>query len=269
MCQYAGVSRSGYYKWLGRKNSESDLENYKILKEILNIHNEVKGIYGYRRMTMNINIRMDTHYNLKRIYRLMNENNIKSVIRRKKRNYKYHKPQIIAENILSRDFSSDKLNEKWLTDVTEFKISTGEKLYLSPILDLCSKRIVSYTYGKSNNNELVFNMLDKAIASNPEATPLIHSDRGYQYTSKSFKYKLDKFNATQSMSRPGKCIDNGPMEGFFGILKSEMFYLNKYDDLDNLKSDIDEYVKFYNSKRYQKNLKNLSPNQYREQILNR
>lgn len=220
-------------------------------------------------MAMNINIRMNTHYNLKRIYRIMKENNIKSVIRRKKRNYKYHKPQIIAENILSRDFSSDKINEKWLTDVTEFKISTGEKLYLSPILDLCSKSIVSYTYGKSNNNELVFDMLDKAIASNPEATPLVHSDRGYQYTHKSFKDKLDRFNARQSMSRPGKCIDNGPMEGFFGILKSEMFYLNKYDDLDNLKSDIDEYINFYNNKRYQKNLKNLSPNQYREQILNR
>lgn len=218
-------------------------------------------------MTMNVNIRMKTSYNLKRIYRIMNENNIKSRIRKKRRNYKYFKAQVVADNILSRKFDSNKLDEKWLTDVSEFKILTGEKLYLSPILDLCSKRIVSYTYGSSNNNALVFEMLDKAIASHPEATPLIHSDRGYQYTSKMFRKKLDDYNATQSMSRPGKCIDNGPMEGFFGTLKSELFYLNKYNSIDDLKKDIDNYILFYNNNRYQKKLKNLSPNQYREQIL--
>ena len=237
------------------------------MKEIISIHGEVNGIYGYRRMTMNINIRMKKSYNLKRIYRIMDENNIKSRIRRKRKNYKYHKPQIVAENILAREFNSNILDEKWLTDVSEFKITTGDKLYLSPILDLCSRRIVSYTYGKSNNNDLVFDMLDKAIASHPEATPLVHSDRGYQYTSKGFREKLDAYNATQSMSRPGKCIDNGPMEGFFGILKSEMFYLKKYNDIDDLKNDIDKYILFYNNNRYQKNLKNLSPNQYKEQIL--
>lgn len=269
MCKYANVSRSGYYKWLSGNRSKSDIENNEILREILFIHDKFKGIYGYRRMTMNINIRMNKVYNLKRIYRIMKENNIKSRIRRKKKNYKYYKPQIIAENLLAREFNSDSVNEKWLTDVSEFKISTGEKLYLSPILDLCTKRIVSYTCGKSNNNELVFKMLDKAIALNPEATPLVHSDRGYQYTHKDFKEKLNKFNATQSMSRPGKCIDNGPMEGFFGILKSEMFYLNKYYNLQDLESDIDKYIDFYNNHRYQKNLKNLSPNQYWEQILNR
>ncbi len=215
---------------------------------------------------MNINILMKKQYNTKRIYRIMKENNIESVIRRKRNKYKPVKPQVIAENVLNREFTSDSLNEKWLTDVSEFKISTGEKLYFSPILDLCSKEVVSYSYGNSNNNELVFNMLDEAIALNPEASPIIHSDRGYQYTSRGFKLKLDNFGAIQSMSRPGKCIDNGPMEGFFGIIKSEMFYLKKYDCLDDLKNDIDEYIRFYNNDRYQKNLKNMSPMQYRKHI---
>lgn len=168
---------------------------------------------------------------------------------------------------LNRDFSAATLNEKWLTDVTEFKLTNGTKAYLSAIIDLYDNSIVSYVLGHSNNNKLVFDTFDLAIKRNPSASPLFHSDRGYQYTSKAFKLKLDKVSATQSMSRVGRCIDNGPIEGFWGIIKSEMYYLKKFDNFDELKLTIDNYIEFYNNKRLQKKLKGLSPIEYRTQTL--
>ena len=131
-------------------------------------------------------------------------------------------PQYIAENILNREFTAEAPNEKWLTDVTEFKYYVGpvvHKIYLSAILDLFDRRIVSFVIRDSNNNALVFDTFDDAIAKNPDAHPLCHSGRGYQYTNRTFHSKLEKAGITQSMSRVGKCIDNGPMEGFWGILK--------------------------------------------------
>jgi len=160
---------------------------------------------------------------------------IHSVIRKKRYKYVKIKPEQVGKNILARNFTASKPNEKWLTDVSEFKIQNqSKKLYLSPIFDLYDNSIITYNLSFTNNNQLVFKMFDKAIKKYPNAKPLFHSDRGYQYTSKVFKNKLEKANMTQSMSRVGKCIDNGPMEGFFGILKSEMFYLNKYKDFDEL-----------------------------------
>lgn len=176
-----------------------------------------------------------------------------AVIRRRKKKYIQSTPQITAENILNRKFVADNPNEKWLTDVTEFKMTNGSKAYLSAILDLGDNSIISYVLGKSNNNKLVFDTLDKAIEANPTATPLFHSDRGFQYTCKTFKMKLNKINAVQSMSRVGRCIDNGPMEAFWGTLKSEMYYLRKFSTFEELEQAIDEYIKFYNTKRLQKN----------------
>lgn len=147
---------------------------------------------------------------------------------------------------------AENINEKWLTDVTEFKLTNGTKAYLSAILDLKDNSIISYVLGTSNN-KLIFDTLDKATIANPTASPLFHSDRGFQYTSKSFKNKLNDINATQSMSRVGRCIDNGPMEGFWGTLKSEMYYLRKFDRYKDLEQAIDEYIEFYNTKRLQKN----------------
>lgn len=186
-----------------------------------------------------------------------------AVIRRRKKRYIQSTPQITAENILNREFVADNPNEKWLTDVTEFKLANGSKAYLSAILDIGDNSIISYVIGKSNNNKLVFDTLDKAIEANPTATPLFHSDRGFQYTSKKFKYKLNEINAVQSMSRVGRCIDNGPMEAFWGTLKSEMYYLRKFSTFEELEQAIDEYIKFYNTKRLQKKLKGMAPVEYR------
>jgi len=130
--------------------------------------------------------------------------------------------------LLNRKFEANSPNEKWLTDVTEFKYGNGRKAYLSAILDLHSNTIVSSVMGHSNNNKLVFTTLKKALKAAPGDKPMLHSDRGFQYTSKAFKRKLDKAKMTQSMSRVGRCIDNGPIEAFWGTLKCEMYHLNTY-----------------------------------------
>ena len=171
-------------------------------------------------------------------------------------------PQYIAENILNREFTAEAPNEKWLTDVTEFKYYVGpivRKVYLSAILDLFDRRIVSFVIRDSNNNALVFDTFDDAIAKNPDAHPLCHSDRGYQYTNRTFHSKLEKAGITQSMSRVGKCIDNGPMEGFWGILKREMYYGKRFTDKETLVKMIEDYIDYYNNKRLQRNLGVLTP----------
>lgn len=212
---------------------------------------------------MNLNRRLGQTYNYKRVYRLMTILGLQSVIRRKKKRYVKSIPQHVAENLLNRRFTADKLNQKWLTDVTEFKYGNSKKAYLSAILDLHDKSIVGYVFGHSNNNNLVFKTLDIALEASPGASPIIHSDRGYQYTSNGFKLKLDAAEMTHSMSRVGKCIDNGPMEGFWGILKCEKYYLNKYNTYEELCNAIDEYIIFYNTKRLQKRLNGLSPMEFR------
>lgn len=177
--------------------------------------------------------------------------------------YKPSAPQHVAENVLNREFTAEKPNEKWVTDVTEFKYGLSKKAYLSVIRDLYDGSIISYVLGHSNNNQLVFKTLDQAIVRLHQKHPLIHSDRGFQYTSKAFKRKLEAAGMTQSMSRVGRCIDNGPMESFFGTLKCEKYYLHKYQTFEELNIAINEYIYFYNHERYQKRLNGLSPKEYR------
>lgn len=198
------------------------------------------------------------------IHRLMGYIGISARIRRKKVNRIRVKPEYTKENILARDFASKAPNEKWLTDVTEFSIpGDSRKLYLSPIMDLYDNSIIEYELSFKNNNHLVFSMFDKAIQRYPEVKPIFHSDRGFQYTGNIFKSKVEEAGMIQSMSRVGKCIDNGPMEGFFGTLKTEMFYGKKFKTLEELRAKIVEYIKFYNEKRFQKNLGCMAPLEYR------
>ena len=268
MCEILEIPHSSYYKWLKRKETEQEKIDYELCQIIQGYHDTFKGILGYRRMTLWINRLNHKQYNVKRIRRLMRLIGIKSKIRLKRKGFIKSTPQITAENLLNRNFEALATNTKWLTDVTEFKvIGTQKKVYLNAIIDLYDKSIVSYVIGFSNNNQLVFNTFDKAMEANPGAKPLFHSDRGYQYTSKIFKAKLDAIEATQSMSRVGKCIDNGPMEGFWGTLKSEMYYLNQFHSMELLIEAIHEYIDFYNNQRFQANLKGLTPMEYRNQAL--
>ena len=262
LCRRLNVNRSAYYKWRKRTPSGRQIENEQIVEWIKTLYEEQEGILGYRQMTLTVNREYNVHYNKKRIRRLMQLLHLKSVCRRKRYNYIKSTPEVTAENILNRDFYADKPHEKWLTDVTEFKYYVGaevRKIYLSAILDLYDRRIVSYKIGDSNNNLLVFETLDEAVKANPDAHPLFHSDRGFQYTGKIFHSNLIAANMRQSMSRVGRCIDNGPMEGFWGMLKSEMYYLRRFTSRDNLISAIERYLHFYNNKRYQQRLKCRTP----------
>lgn len=214
-------------------------------------------------MTMFINKLNQTSFSVCYIHRLMQVLKIKARIRRKRTNYVKVKPEQVGENILSRNFKAEYINQKWCTDVTEFKVpGQRQKLYLSAILDLYDRRIVAYELSNSNNNKLVFDNFKKAIKLNPNAKPIFHSDRGFQYTSKQFKIMLDGTGMIQSMSRVGKCIDNGPMEGFWGTLKSEMFYGIKFDDEDSIRNAIIKYINFYNNERFQDKLKGMTPIQF-------
>ena len=246
-----------------RSPSSRELQNKEIVKEMKVLHEKVDGIYGYRRMALNINRKFGQIFNHKRIYRLMKVAGIQSVIRKKKKSYKRSTPQHVAENRLNREFTAEKPNEKWVTDVTELKYGSSKKAYLSAILDLYDGSIVSYVLGHFNNNHLVFKTLDQATALLNGEHPLIHSDRGFQYTSHGFKRRIDQAGMTQSMSRVGRCIDNGPMESFWGTLKCEKYYLHKYQTFEELSLAIDEYIHFYNYERYQKRLNGLSPMEYR------
>ena len=240
--------------------------NKELIPLIKAAYQERNGILGYRQMTIKLNREHGFTVNHKRIYRLMKILQLQSVCRRKRKRYIKSTPEITAENILNRNFTSDQFGEKWLTDVTEMKYGIEQKAYFSAILDLGDKSIVAFMLGHSNNNELVFKTFDIAHKEYPDATPLFHSDRGFQYTSKKFHKKLVDAGMKQSMSRVSRCIDNGPMEAFWGMMKSEMYYLKKFSSYDELEAAVNEYIEYYNNHRYQKRLNCMTPIEYRRYL---
>lgn len=268
MCQQLGISRSAYYKWVHREISVQESENIQIAELIREYDERFNHILGYRRMTSWINHFNHTNYKQKRIHKIMKKIGIHSLIRKKKKKYTSSTPETVAENKLGRDFYASAPNEKWATDVTEFKIpGEKKKLYLSAILDLYDRYLVAYVISTRNNNHLVFKTFDKAIASNPEAKPLFHSDRGFQYTNKVFQRKLMEQEMEQSMSRVGHCIDNGPTEGFWGIIKSEMYQMYKITDEASLRFAIKDYIRFYSEERPQNRYHCKTPLEVRTEAL--
>ncbi len=257
------ASRSAFYKWVSGKLSRRAEENERLADKIEQIHEENPD-KGYRRLNDDLRHDYGIHVNDKRVLRICRARDIKSTIK-----YASHSctrqakdPQYVAENLLDRQFHADKPNQKWLTDVTEFKWYEGatvHKLYLSAILDLCDRRIVAFVIGDRNDDPLVFKTFDKAIKANPNAHPLFHSDRGFQYTNRAFHHKLEKAGMTQSMSRVAHCIDNGPMEGFWGILKRERYYGRRFTSKQSLVQMIQSYIHYYNTLRVQRNLGILTP----------
>lgn len=228
---------------------------------------------GYRRIRDDLERYHGIKANDKRVLRICRKKGIKSTIKYSNNGCTRQaiNPQFIADNILNRNFTAEAPNQKWLTDVTEFKWydenNDKHKVYLSAILDLYDRRIVAYVISDHNDNRLVFNTFDKAIVSNPGATPLCHSDRGFQYTNRNFHAKLEAAGMTQSMSRIAKCIDNGPMEGFWGILKRERYYGNRFTARDSLVKMIEDYIEYYNTRRLQRKLGILTPFEKHEQYL--
>ena len=248
---------------MNREIPAYEIENRKIAEEIKKIHNASPD-KGYRRIRDELERYHGIKANDKRVLRLCRKLGIKSTIKYADNGCTRHakNPQYIAENLLNREFTAEMPNEKWLTDVTEFHYYTGtekHKVYLSAILDLYDRRIVSYIIGDSNNNALVFDTFDNAVKANPDARPLFHSDRGFQYTCRTFHSKLEAAGMKQSMSRVAKCIDNGPMEGFWGILKRERYYGKCFTSRESVMEMIKDYIDYYNNKRLQRNLGVLTP----------
>ena len=238
-------------------------DKYSEVKEaIQQIFDEHQGRYGYRRITLELRNR-GIVLNHKTVRRLMNQMGLKCLVRMKK--YRSYRGRIgkIAPNILERDFQATKPNEKWVTDVTEFHLH-GEKLYLSPILDLYNGEIIAYHLEKRPVYPLVSKMLDKAFEQLKDGdSPILHSDQGWHYQMKQYHHALKKQGITQSMSRKGNCLDNAVMENFFGLLKSELLYLREFESMEHFKLELENYIHYYNYKRIKAKLKGMSPVQYR------
>lgn len=254
------IARSSFY--YHQKNSSLP-DKHQVTKELIkSTYHKHKGRYGYRRITDEIKNKGFT-INHKTVLRLMKTLNLKSKIRVKK--YKSYKGEQgkIAPNILERNFKASAPNQKWATDVTEFNVS-GNKLYLSPIIDLFNQEIISYEITERPVFNQVEVMLKKAFKKIPNNTSLmLHSDQGWQYQMKRYQNLLKEKGIVQSMSRKGNCLDNAIIENFFGTLKSELFYLKKYDSIVQLKEEIQEYIYYYNNERIKSNLNKMSPIKYR------
>ena len=254
------MARSNFYY---HQKKVKSADKYQVIKELIkSIYHKHKGRYGYRRITDELNSK-SIIINHKTVLRLMKLLGLKSLIRVKK--YKSYKGEQgkIAPNLLEIKFKATAPNQKWATDITEFNIS-GQKLYLSPIIDLFNQEIISYELTERPVFNQVVMMLKKAFKKIPDNTNLIlHSDQGWQYQMKRYQNQLKEKGIIQSMSRKGNCLDNAIIENFFGILNSELFYLNKYTSVDELKKEIDVYIMYYNNDRSKSNLNKMSPIQYR------
>ncbi|KLH97038.1 transposase [Brevibacillus formosus] len=267
ICNTLGVSRSGYYKYLATRKQNKD----KALKELIeSIFRQRKGIYGYRRIQAELMRQYGYNVNHKKVLRLMQNLGIKAIIRRKRTYISTFQSIVsdgrVAENLLNRDFFAQKPNQKWVTDVTQYRIG-DERIYLSAIKDLCTLEIVAYHMSSRNDNALVLETFKKAFETQKDVTGLIvHSDQGFQYTSHAYHDMLPTVGAKISMSRRGNCLDNASMESFFSHLKTEALFPYDIRDIQDAQRRIEDYIHFYNEQRLQLKLKKLTPSEFRRQF---
>ena len=258
------LARSTYYHHLKQLDKPDKNQDIKI--EIQSIYREHKGNYGYRRIHLELRNR-GYSVNHKKVQRLMKILGLSARIRRK-RKYSSYQGEIgkKAENLIQRQFEAAKPMEKCYTDVTEFAIpASTQKLYLSPVLDGFNSEIIAFNLSCSPNLEQVQTMLEQAFTEKHYENTILHSDQGWQYQHDSYHRFLESKGIQASMSRKGNSPDNGMMESFFGILKSEMFYgyEKSFQSLKQLEQAIVDYINYYNNKRIKVKLKGLSPVQYR------
>ena len=264
LVKVADIPRSTYYYWEKRRNRED--KYLEVKQAIETIYHEHKGRYGYRRITKELE-KANHFFDKKTINRLMNEMGLKCQVRMKK--YRSYRGTVgkIAPNLLNRNFHADNMNEKWVTDVTEFHLF-GEKRYLSPILDLCNGEIIAYKVMDRPVYSLVGEMLEEAVKRlQPSNELILHSDQGWHYQMDKYQDRLREYGIRQSMSRKGNCLDNAVIENFFGLLKSELLYLQEFENMEHFERELNEYIYYYNHKRMKAKLKDLSPVEYRTQIL--
>lgn len=264
LIEISGLARSTYYYYAKRKTEPDKYSGVR--KQITNIYHENRGRYGYRRITQELCNRGHV-INHKTVQKLMKDQGLFCRVRIKK--YCSYKGEVgkIAPDLLERDFESTAPNRKWVTDVTEFSLF-GQKLYLSPILDLHSRDIISYTISDRPALSMATNMLNKAFEQIPDGSDLIlHSDQGWQYQHKQYQRMLKTKGIRQSMSRKGNCLDNAVIENFFGVLKSELLYLQEFDSMEHFKTELIDYLDYYNHRRIKAKLKGLPPAIHRLQAL--
>lgn len=263
LLKVAGLARSTFYY---QQKVLQMGDKYASLKaKIQSVFDAHKGRYGYRRITAAIR-QEGMRINHKTVQRLMGELKLRSYVRIKK--YRSYRGEVghVAPNVIERRFDAQRPNDKWVTDVTEFNVS-GEKLYLSPVLDLYNGEIVAYEIARRPLFGMVGTMLKKAFSRlGPRDKPILHSDQGWQYQMSVYRRTLQKHSVTQSMSRKGNCLDNAAMESFFGTLKSEFYHLNRFRDLDELQDGLKDYIHYYNHDRIKLKLGGMSPVAYRVQF---
>ena len=264
LIEIAEIPRSTYYYYSKQFEKPKPDKYAEIKAEIRRIYDESKGRYGYRRITKVL--RKNHLVNHKTVQRLMHEMGTICRVRMKK--YHSYRGEVgkVAPNLLERDFNADKPNQKWVTDVTEFALF-GIKLYLSPIIDLFNGEVVAYNLSYHPSLKLVTDMLNQAFAKIPDNTNLIlHSDQGWQYQHKYYRQMLKDKGIRQSMSRKGNCLDNACAENFFGLLKSELLYLQEFTSVEHFISELVAYIEWYNTKRIKLKLDGMSPVDYRLSI---
>lgn len=255
-----GISRSYYYKF---RNNSANLDKDSILKNyILECHEKYKGIYGKLRIKAWLEKTYSIVLNHKKVYRLMKELGIKSIIRKKRQSRTYKTPEIVRENILKRNFKASNPNEKWSIDVSYIPSKSIKFHYLCAIKDLYNNKIVGYSLSKFQDLEQVLTTVKETIKDKKLSNLVIHSDQGFQFTHKSYITLLESQGIKVSHSRRGKCLDNAPIECFFGHLKSELPYLYSLKTDEEILNAIRSYIKFYNEERIQVKLKGCSPNEF-------
>ncbi|MDI5984551.1 IS3 family transposase [Halomonas sp. M4R5S39] len=260
----AELPRSTFYYQLKALGADDQCAPLKA--RIRAIYDSHKGRYGYRRITAALRQAGEV-INHKAVQRLMQQLGLKSLVRPKR--YRAYRGAVghVAPNVLDRQFQAEGPNQKWVTDITEFNVD-GQKLYLSPIMDLYNGEIVAYQTSRRPVLSLVKHMLQQAFARLKHSDrPLLHSDQGWHYQHPTYRALLAGQALTQSMSRKGNCLDNAAMESFFGTLKAEYFHLNRFDTVEQLQQGLDRYIHYYNHERIRLKLKGLSPVQYRTQAL--
>jgi transposase InsO family protein len=268
LCVYLGISRSGYYAYLKRKDRDPDND---LKQKIKAIYLQRDKTVGYRRIQDELYRQYRLVVNHKKVLRLMQELGIKAIIRRKYVHRTSHEAAVsegrIAENLLNRNFTADNPNQKWVTDVTQYRVF-DQKIYLSTIMDLWNNEIVGYHISRHNDNHLVLETFRKAFETHKDVTGLIvHSDQGSQYTSHAYHNMLPQVGAQISMSRRGNCYDNASIESFFSHLKVEALYPYDIRSIDEAQRRIEEYIRFYNEDRAQRKLNKLTPVEYRNQLV--
>lgn len=234
---------------------------------IRSVYHGHKGRYGYRRIAVTLGNSGEL-INHKKVYRLMQMIGLKSLVKVKKYRSYRGAEGLVAPDLLKREFKAQAPNQKWATDVTEFKVK-GQKLFLSPLMDLYNGEILAYQVNRRPEFRMVSTMLEKAFERlNQGDKPILHSDQGWQYRQPTYRHMLAEKSIEQSMSRKGNCLDNAAMESFFGTLKSEFFYLESFESVEQLASGIEDYIAYYNQDRISLRLNGLSPVQFRTQALN-